>query len=294
VFVIQDLMDGLAIEEATPGRWRAPNMDYYGKSTAGETTNVISDVIAGGQLLAQAVIAASRAHPDKTVKSMYAVFARSGRVSQDLYLDLETIQAGRTMSTTVISFVQAGRTISTATVLMHAPDSDAIRHAYVMPQVEGPDAPGTTVTSSGLNEVGTIAGTALATPDDTAPAALASWVRFPGAPSGDQAVSQALVAFATNFPFVGIAMRPHRGLDVSQSHLTVSTGVLTHAVSFHEPFEASQWLLLDQEVPYAGNGRFYGRGNAFTEDGVLVASFAQDGMVRPLAAPGSHGASSSL
>ena len=163
-----------------------------------------------------------------------------------------------------------------------------------MPQVEGPDAPGTTVTSSGAHEVGTIAGTALASPDDTAPAALATWGAVPRSPHWGSSDIAGIGRVATNFPFVGIAMRPHRGLDVSQSHLTVSTGVLTHSISFHEPFEASQWLLLDEEVPYAGNGRFYGRGHAFTEDGGLVASFAQDGMVRPLAAPGSHGASSSL
>ncbi|MGE0880816.1 MAG: acyl-CoA thioesterase [Acidimicrobiia bacterium] len=294
MFELQDLLDGLALEHAGDNRLRAPNMNYYGKQSMGETTSVISDVVAGGQLLAQAIVAASQAHPDKTVKSMYAVFARSGRVSQDLYINVDTIQSGRTMSTVNIGFEQGGKAVSTATLLMHAPDADAIRYANAMPVVDGPDAVGTIVGQQGPFEVGTIAGTKLASPDDVAPAEYPMWVRFAGLPTGDAVLSQACLAFASNFQHIGVAMRPHKGLDVSRSHLTVSTGVLTHSVSFHEPFEANDWLLLDLDVPYAGSGRIYGRGAVYTRDGQLVANFSQDGMIRPLAAPGQHGATSSL
>lgn len=161
MFELTDLLAGLALEEAGPDRFRAPNMDYYGKSSRGATTAVISDVIAGGQLLAQAIAAASRVHGDKTVKSIYAVFARSGRVSQDLLIDVSTIQSGRTMSTVVITFTQGDRPISTATLLMHAPDPDAIRHQAEVPNVDRFDAPSAT-TNGGLHETAVLAGTELA------------------------------------------------------------------------------------------------------------------------------------
>ena len=54
------------------------------------------------------------------------------------------------------------------------------------------------------------------------------------------------------------------------------------ADAFHEPFDAREWLLLDQRVPWAGKGRFYGCGNVFTSNGALVASFTQEGLLRAL------------
>jgi acyl-CoA thioesterase len=64
------------------------------------------------------------------------------------------------------------------------------------------------------------------------------------------------------------------------SHVSISTSVLSHTLTFHEPIDATAWHLLAHESPYAGRGRSYGRANIFTEDGRLVASFVQDNMVR--------------
>ena len=75
-------------------------------------------------------------------------------------------------------------------------------------------------------------------------------------------------------------MRPHPGVGQSMAHVSISTSVLTHTLTFHEPVDASQWHLLAHESPYAGRGRSYGRANIFTTDGRLVGSFVQDNMVR--------------
>jgi acyl-CoA thioesterase len=249
----------------------------------------VADVIAGGQLLAQAIVAAKVLQPDKSAKSVHAVFARSGRVSQPLDLRVETVQNGRTMGTLVVAFEQQGRPFATATVLTHVADPDVIRHARPMPEWAGPDDPSTTISSRGPYEMGMVAGTERDGPDDTGPAALPLWVRFPGAPD-DEPTSQVLLAFATNFQLVGVAMRPHPGLSQEQSHLQVSTGVLSHTISFHEPFHASEWLLLDHDAPYAGRGRFFGHGDVFTAKGELVASFVQDGLIRGLAPDRGKGA----
>ena len=84
-------------------------------------------------------------------------------------------------------------------------------------------------------------------------------------------------------------MRPHAGVGQAQAHRSVSTGVLGHTLTFHEPFRADEWLLLSHHGSYAGRGRCYGRGDVFRADGTLVASFVQDGMIRPLQAPAPGG-----
>jgi acyl-CoA thioesterase II len=93
---------------------------------------------------------------------------------------------------------------------------------------------------------------------------------------------QELLAYATDGFLIGTAMRPHKGVGQAMAHLALSTGVISHTLTFHEPFSAGQWMLMANEVPYAGRGRTYGRAHVFTEDGRLIASFVQDGMVRAL------------
>jgi acyl-CoA thioesterase-2 len=77
-------------------------------------------------------------------------------------------------------------------------------------------------------------------------------------------------------------MRPHAGVGQAQAHKTLSTGVLSHTLTFHEPVDAGSWMLMANESPYAGHGRAYGRAHVFGSDGRLVASFVQDSMIRPL------------
>jgi acyl-CoA thioesterase len=79
---------------------------------------------------------------------------------------------------------------------------------------------------------------------------------------------------------IGTAMRPHPGVGQAQAHVTLSTGVIGHTLTFHEPVDAGDWLLLSQRSPYAGRGRSYGRADVFDTSGALVASFVQDDMIR--------------
>jgi acyl-CoA thioesterase len=81
-------------------------------------------------------------------------------------------------------------------------------------------------------------------------------------------------------------MRPHRGVGQAQAHVTLSTGVISHTLTFHEPCPAHEWFLLSQRSPYAGHGRAYGRADVFRSDGVLAASFVQDAMIRPMEGAG--------
>src|SRR5207237_3879788 len=117
-------------------------------------------------------------------------------------------------------------------------------------------------------------GVDISDPEAVGPPELEVWTRFDGAP-GDPLLDQALLAFATDGFLIGTAMRPHPGVGQAQAHVTLSTGVLSHTLTFHEPLYAGDWLLLSHHSTYAGHGRCYGRANVFDVDGALVASFVQ-------------------
>jgi acyl-CoA thioesterase len=173
-------------------------------------------------------------------------------------------------------------------VLLSADEPDFIRHADPAPAVPGPEA--CAPASHGGNgwDIRIVGGVDVADPGLVGPPELDVWTRFAGAPD-DPALDQALLAFATDGFLIGTAMRPHAGVGQSQAHRTVSTGVISHTLTFHEPCPASDWVLLSHRSVHAGHGRCYGRADAFRSDGTLVASFVQDGMIRPLrAAPASH------
>ena len=88
------------------------------------------------------------------------------------------------------------------------------------------------------------------------------------------------MAYSTDGFLIATAMRPHAGVGQAQAHVTLSTGVLSHTLTFHERCPAAEWHLLQQWSSYAGHGRSYGRGDIFRQDGQLAASFVQDAMIR--------------
>ena len=95
-------------------------------------------------------------------------------------------------------------------------------------------------------------------------------------------VNQAVLSWATDGWLIGTAMLPHAGIDQSQAHRTISTGVISHTLNFHDRFRGDEWLLLANESVWAGRGRTHGRCNIWTEDGRLVATYTQDNLVRGL------------
>jgi acyl-CoA thioesterase II len=105
-----------------------------------------------------------------------------------------------------------------------------------------------------------------------------------GAPD-DPLLSRALLGFASDGFLIGAAMRPHRGIGQSMAHRELSTSVIAHTISFHEPFGAADWLLLHQRSSWAGRGRSVGEGAVHTVDGRLVAGFTQENMIRPMVTP---------
>jgi len=240
-------------------------------------------VVFGGQLLAQTIVAAATIDPDKSVKSVHTVFARGASTDTPLEFDVDVMQKGRSFASAAVTITQGERLCTRSLVLLHAPDPDLIRHQDAAPDVAPPAGSTPSSHGAGFWEIRTVGGVDIADPDAVGPAQLDVWTRFPDAPD-DPTLNQALLAFATDGFLIGTAMRPHAGVGQSLAHRTISTSVITHTLAFHGPVDASGWLLLDQESPVAGAGRSYGRADVFAEAGELVASFAQENMIRAFAA----------
>ena len=269
MLTIESFVDALTLESVGDDRYRAPNVD------AGP------GVIFGGQLLAQSIIAGRAGEPEKSVKTVHTVFARAGSPDAPVEITVDRLHSGRAMASCTVTIGQGDRLCARSQVLLSADEPDFIRHADLAPTVPGPDASRAGGEASTVWEV-RIAGDAdITDPARVGPPDLDVWTRFVGAPD-DPGVSQALLAYATDGFLIGTAMRPHDGVGQAQAHVTLSTGVLSHTLTFHEAVHAGEWMLLAHHSGYAGHGRCYGRADIFQEDGALVASFVQDGMIRPM------------
>lgn len=283
MFNVDAVVGLLALEQVGADTYRARNVDSPGP------------VVYGGQLLAQSIAAGLIGQEGKAVKTLHTVFARAGRPDQPLDVAVTRLSAGRTMASNSVTISQNGKVVAQSTVLLSVDEPDFIRHTDSRPALE-PPKPGEPLSgghgrpdSPGDWEASIVGAVDLDDSDANGPAELDVWTRWPGAPA-DRATGQALVAFVTDGFLIGAAMRPHPGVSQAQSHRTVSTSVLSHTITFHEPVNAGDWLLLSTRVPYTGHGRAYGRGDIFAVDGSLVASYVQDSMIRAMApsADGGH------
>jgi acyl-CoA thioesterase-2 len=98
----------------------------------------------------------------------------------------------------------------------------------------------------------------------------------------DAWMHQALLAHATDLTVIGTALLPIDGVSQADTGTRIQTAVTSHSLWFHQPFRLNDWLLIDQASPVMSAGRSFGRGDVWTHDGRLVASFAQEAMVRPI------------
>ena len=231
----------------------------------------------GGQLLGQSLVAAAAGHEGKLPKTVHTLFARGASPDAPLEIEVEPVHAGRAFASSTVTISQGERVCVKSVVLLSADEADFIRHADAAPAL----APPPDADPDGSWQVRVVGDVDIADPAAVGPAELDVWTRFDGAP-GDPLLDQALLAFATDGFLIGTAMRPHEGVGQVQSHKTLSTGVISHTLTFHEPVRAGEWLLLRHHSPYAGHGRSYGRADVFSADGGLVASFVQDAMIRPM------------
>jgi acyl-CoA thioesterase-2 len=263
------LLAALELHPDGPNRFRARNADGPG------------GVVFGGQLLAQAIVAASAGHSGKRLQTLHMVFARGAAPDTDLQIEVDPIHAGRAFASSTVTIRQGERLCTRATALLSADGADVIRHADPVPAVAGPEPERPSAGGWNVQIVGDVD---ISDPEVVGPPELAVWSRWECGEVGP-VLDAALVAYASDPFLIATAMRPHRGVGQAQAHKTLSTGVIGHTVTFHEPVRADDWALLVHRSPHAGHGRSYGRADIF-QGGDLVGSFVQDAMIRPMTGPG--------
>jgi len=238
-------------------------------------------VVEGTQVLAQAIVAAAKRFGEKSVRSAYAVFARAVVVGPPVEFTVDVVAEGRTTATAVVSVTQNGKRCITVTVFTDVPSGDMIRHHLSRPDVAPPaDANDAEMLMAG-RQLRLVDVADVNSPDEVGPPELFAWLHYDPIPARDD-LGKALVAYFTGHLGISTTMRAHAGIGTSQAHLTVSTAPMTVSVSFHEPFAWDGWILYAHESTQVGAGMSYVRGTVHTEAGELIASFAQDAMIRPL------------
>ena len=259
---------------------RAKAPDHFSGDTgiAGEDER---QVVEGTQVLAQAIVAVAKRFADKSVRSVHAVFSRAVMAGQPVEFDIDVVHEGRSTATAVVGVQQNGRRCITVTAFADVPSADVIRHQLPRPEVVAPaDANFSPMPMVG-RELRLVDVVDINSPDEVGPPELYAWLHYDPIPARDD-LAKALIAYFTGHLGISTTMRAHEGIGTSQSHLTVSTAPLTVTVSFHEPVSWSGWLLYTHESTQVGAGMSYVRGAVHTEEGELIASFAQEAMIRPL------------
>lgn len=239
-------------------------------------------VVFGGQLLAQSIAAAALANPDLRVKSMHNIFLRGGQPELPLDIEIHRVHQGRTFGAIEVSVQQEGRICTRSLLLLHRTDPDFISYQDDAPLVAPPDdLPRSPEAAARGWDVRIADAADFADPASVGPPELNVWSRFDAVPP-ELWASQALLAYASDGFLIGTAMRPHPGIGQALAHVSIATSVITQTLTFHREFDAGDWLLLAHRSPYAGQGRTFGRAEVFTAEGNLVASFAQENMVRAM------------
>ncbi|WNM31911.1 thioesterase family protein [Streptomyces sp. Li-HN-5-11] len=227
----------------------------------------------GGQLLAQFARAASLVVPGKELKSLHTQFLREGRTGEPVRYEADVPHQGRTFATVRLVGRQQQGVVAVANASLHVweegPDRQTVDPPGALP---GPERG----TQLSLLPWESRAATDLDT-EKSEPPVHELWTRVPEAHRG---LAPALLSYATDLTPIGTALRPVAGLTQTDSGRAFASAVTTHTVWFHRPFGTGDWLLLRQHSPLAAHGRCFGRGDVLTREGELLASYAQEALLR--------------
>jgi acyl-CoA thioesterase-2 len=270
---VEGLLDLFDVQPDGPDRFTAET------GLAGDDER---QVVEGTQVLAQVIVAVAKRFPDKSVRSAHAVFSRAVMVGAGpIELEIDVVSEGRSTATAIVAAKQNGKRCITMTVLADVPTDDVIRHHMPRPEVAGPAEANIAEMPMVGRELRLVDVVDVNSPDEVGPPELYAWLRYDPIPTRDD-LAKALIAYFTGHLGISTTMRAHEGIGTAQSHLTVSTAPMTITVSFHEPVQWDGWILYTHESTQVGAGMSYVRGAVHTEAGELIASFAQDALIRPL------------
>ncbi|WP_226531024.1 acyl-CoA thioesterase [Microbacterium paraoxydans] len=245
----------------------------------------------GGDLVAQSVSAAIRTvGDDRVVHSVHSTFLRGVDTAERVRYVVESIRDGRGFSTRQVRGYQHAKLVFMATVSFHVPQ-EFPTHGPVMPAVPAPElVPSSAEALAGLTgtdvdywshgrsfDMRHVSGPVYATVDAHVPHQ-AVWVRAFDALDADPVTHQLAIAYVCDYTILEPILRV---LGLSWRDEGLVTASLDHAMWFHAPARADEWLLYAQDCAGISDGRGLGIGRFYTQDGRLVATVAQEGMIRP-------------
>jgi acyl-CoA thioesterase II len=250
----------------------------------------------GGQVIGQALVAACRTVDDVAVRpphSLHAYFLLGGDPKVPIIYEVDRIRDGKSFTTRRVNAIQHGRAIYSMSVSFHVAE-EGLTHQLEMPAVPMPDA---------LPSEAEIKDHILPRMPDPVRRYYQSerpielrpveygrylgekleggryhmWIRATGRLPDEPAIHQCVLAYASDMTLLDAALIPHGRTVFNEDIMAAS---LDHSLWFHRPFRADDWLLYAQDSPNLGGARGFSRGSIFASDGTLVASVAQEGLLR--------------
>ncbi|MCG8316778.1 MAG: acyl-CoA thioesterase II [Pseudomonadales bacterium] len=261
----------------------------------GLSQDVGSGSVFGGQVVSQALVAATRTlEDDRLAHSLHAYFLRPGDMKIPIIYEVDRIRDGGSFTTRRVVAIQQGEAIFSMSCSFQSFEEGLEHQCADMPEVPDPDdvepeisirrrlAPQIperfreSFTQERAVEIRPVDPVDLLRPDKKSPRKQA-WFRVNGELADSLSLHQALLAYASDFGLLGTGMMPH-GLSFASP--SVHAASLDHALWFHQPFRVDEWLLYDMESPTASNARSFNRGLIYNRQGQLVVSAVQEGLMR--------------
>lgn len=252
----------------------------------------------GGQVIAQALVAASRTVDDRAPHSLHAYFLLPGDPFEPILYEVERIRDGRSFTTRRVVARQRGEAIFVMSASFQI-EEQGLDHYFPMPDAPEPDRLVDPVAAVGLLSEKAqkrlqslferiqpiefrpldLTRYARPAPGVTREPRQSLWIRIGGALPDDPAVHRAALAYLSDMTLLDTALVSH-GRTVFDARFQVAS--LDHSLWLHRPFRADEWLLYVQDSPSAYGARGLTRGLLYNRAGILVASVAQEGLIRPI------------
>jgi acyl-CoA thioesterase-2 len=244
----------------------------------------------GGQVAGQALVAAARTvEPGRSVHSLHAYFLRPGDPTVPILYEVDRIRDGRSFTTRRVVAIQHGKAIFNMQSSFQVHE-DGFDHQDPMPESTPPEdlpdfkermAPYAEAMGDWYLRPRPIDTRHVdwSPPDrkDPLPPHQRVWLRADGRLPDDPVLHACVLTYASDMTLLDTALLPHSG---SWQHPSLFMASLDHAMWFHRPFRADEWLLYSQDTPSASGGRGLGRGSIFTGAGDLAVTVVQEGLIR--------------
>lgn len=259
----------------------------------GESENLGFPNVFGGQVLGQGLMAASRTVETRLPHSMHAYFLRPGNHRLPIDYEVQRVRDGGSFSVRRVIARQDGKEILTGSVSFQV-EEEGFEHQVDMPpapDVNGlkseqeysellrphlPEASERFLARPRPIEIRPVDPVNPLKPEPRPPVKQ-GWLRAQGELPDDPVLHRCLLAYASDFGFLGTSLNPHSVTFMSPGMQMAS---LDHAIWFHRDVRMDDWLLYDKDSPSASQGRGFNRGSFYSRDGVLVASTAQEALIR--------------